>query len=287
MIRINFVALTKAFNQWAAATFEVAAGEQLATDGKSIKASVKDYDRSYQDFVSVVSAFSTSQGIVLGLEPMSNLSSSEIVTVQSLLEVLAVKGVCFSMDALHTQKKTVQQIVESGNDYLIAVKGNQPKLYQEISNQFESGDNGDTNIQTDNSHGRIVTRTVNVSDRVERIATDWVGVSRIIGVERTGLRGGKPFAEKVYYLSSVADNALGFASRIREHWQVENRLHWVKDVVLSEDRSPVCDGYAIANFAILRTMAINLLRREGFSSITKGLRFLAHDLNRLFSCCQS
>jgi DDE_Tnp_1-associated len=105
MIRINFGSLTTAFNAWAAETFTVTEGEQLATDGKSIKASVRDYAQSYQDFISVVSAFSVSQGIVVGLQSMHNLATSEIATVQSLLEVLDVHGACFTMDALHTQKK--------------------------------------------------------------------------------------------------------------------------------------------------------------------------------------
>lgn len=105
MVRIDFHALTEAFNAWANEAFAYQLSEQVAVDGKSIKASVKDYDNSYQDFVSVVSAFSVQQGVVVGLQPMYNRQASEIVTVQSLLDVLQLKGVCFSMDALHTQKK--------------------------------------------------------------------------------------------------------------------------------------------------------------------------------------
>jgi DDE_Tnp_1-associated len=105
MIRIDFVALTNAFNAWVAEAFEITELEQVAMDGKSIKASVKDYDKSYQDFVSVVSAYSIHQGIVLGLQSMHNHTTSEIVTVQTLLEGLHLQGVCFSFDALHTQKK--------------------------------------------------------------------------------------------------------------------------------------------------------------------------------------
>lgn len=105
MIRINFVSLTIAFNDWAAETFMLSAGEQLATDGKSIKASVRDYDKSYQDFISVVSTFSVSQGVVVGLQSMHNQDTSELITVRSLLEVLDVHGACFTMDALHAQKK--------------------------------------------------------------------------------------------------------------------------------------------------------------------------------------
>lgn len=105
MVRVDFVSFTAAFNAWAQAAFTPAPGEQLATDGKSIKASVRDYDQSYQDFVSVVSAFSVTQGVVVGLETLRNHQTSEIKTVEVLLETLQLKGVCFSLDALHTQKK--------------------------------------------------------------------------------------------------------------------------------------------------------------------------------------
>lgn len=105
MVRLDFVALTVAFNAWADESFEPQPGMQLATDGKGIKASVMDYDKSYQDFVNVVSAFSINQGVVVRLEPMRNGQSSEIATVQTLLAGLQLSGVCFSLDALHSQKK--------------------------------------------------------------------------------------------------------------------------------------------------------------------------------------
>lgn len=105
MVRVDFVALAAAFNAWVAETFPIHATEQLATDGKSIKASVIDYDKNYQDFVNLVSAFSVRQGVVVGLATMRNGQTSEIATVQTLLDHLQLSGVCFSMDALHTQKK--------------------------------------------------------------------------------------------------------------------------------------------------------------------------------------
>lgn len=106
MVRLDFVALATAFNAWAAATIPTRVSEQLATDGKSIKASVTDYDKSYQDFVNIVSAFSVTQGVVVGLSTMRNGQTSEIATVQTLLDHLHLSEVCFSMDALHTQKNT-------------------------------------------------------------------------------------------------------------------------------------------------------------------------------------
>jgi DDE_Tnp_1-associated len=104
MVRVNFESFTQSFNNWAAQTFAVSVEEQIPVDGKSIKVTVQDYDQSYQDFISTVSAFSTKQGVVVALESMHNRGGSEIVTVQKLLEALNLKGVCFSMDAVHTQK---------------------------------------------------------------------------------------------------------------------------------------------------------------------------------------
>ena len=143
-----------------------------------------------------------------------------------------------------------------------------------------------TDIQIDSSHGRQVQRSVSVLTPTAGIDPIWVGVHRIIMVERTGIRARKPFEEKVFYISSLTENAAQLQVRIRAHWQVENRLHWVKDVVLKEDESPLCAGYALINFGILRTIAMNVFRTEGFPSITQGIRFLAHDIHRLFSFLQ-
>lgn len=104
MVRLDFAGLTLAFNGWVSEAFPTVASEQIATDGKSIKASVVDYEQAYQDFVTVVSAFSVTQGVVVGLAPMHNGQTSEIATVQTLMADLQLRGVCFSMDALHTQK---------------------------------------------------------------------------------------------------------------------------------------------------------------------------------------
>ncbi|NHC36430.1 ISAs1 family transposase [Scytonema millei VB511283] len=106
MVRVDFESLTEAFNAWMQETFVPMPHEQIATDGKSIKASLSDYDSCYQDFVSVVSAFSVAQGVVIGLESMRNHQTSERKTVELLLNKLQLEGVCFSLDALHTQKNS-------------------------------------------------------------------------------------------------------------------------------------------------------------------------------------
>jgi predicted transposase YbfD/YdcC len=133
---------------------------------------------------------------------------------------------------------------------------------------------------------RVTRRSVSVLDQIPLLDPQWVGIQRIIRVERKGTRAQKPYHEIMFYISSLRLDAAGFASLIRRHWHIENRLHWVKDAVLKEDETPVCDGNAPINFAIARTLCLNLFRMNGFDSITQGLRLLAHDVRKLFSFFQ-
>ena len=114
----------------------------------------------------------------------------------------------------------------------------------------------------------------------------WVGLQTIVKIVRTRHLGDKTTCEVMFYISSLKLDAIGFAQRSRAHWHIENRLHWVKDVVLQEDDAPVCDGNAAVNFAIARTLCLNLFRMNGFDSVTQGMRFLAHDVKQLFSFFQ-
>lgn len=170
-----------------------------------------------------------------------------------------------------------------GNDYIITVKGNQPKLHQAIAQTFEQHSPTSCHVEHDHSHGRDITRTISVLPPPAELDPAWIGVRSVVKVERIGRRGHKPFSETMFYITSLDDQAQALAERIRAHWHIENRLHWTKDVVLKEDATPVCDGHAIINFAILRTIAINLFRANGFASITQGIRMLAHDIRQLFS----
>ena len=169
---------------------------------------------------------------------------------------------------LCTPKKTVEQIIASGNDYLITVKGNQPKFFAQLQTQFEQASTQRVDRQVEQTRDRQTQRTVSVLVPVAGIDPLWVGLQRVIRVERVGTRAKRPVTETMFSSSSLALDAAGFAQRIRQHWHLENRLHWVKDVVLKEDDSPLCDGNALVNFAIVRTIALNLFRHHGFDSIT-------------------
>jgi predicted transposase YbfD/YdcC len=183
-------------------------------------------------------------------------------------------------------KKTIEQIIDSGNDYVIAVKANQPNLFEYLNQQFEQTIAQSVDTEFEQTRDRQTQRTVSVLEQVDGIDPTWRGVHRLVRVERSGTRAGKPYAETMFYISSLSLDAAGFAERIRQHWHIENRLHWPKDVVLAEDTAPLCDGYALLNFAIVRTIAVNLFRQAGFDSITKAIRHLAHDVHRLFSFFQ-
>lgn len=178
------------------------------------------------------------------------------------------------------------QIITSGNHYLIAVKGNQPKLLDYLKTQFEQTLPQDVVHHYERTRNRNVQRTTSVLDTVAGIDPQWVGVQRLIRVQRQGERANQRFEEVMFYISSLTLDATGFAHQVRHHWHIENRLHWVKDVVLKEDITPVCDGNAIPNFAIIRTTALNLFRLHGFDSITQAIRQVAHDIPRLFSFFQ-
>jgi predicted transposase YbfD/YdcC len=133
---------------------------------------------------------------------------------------------------------------------------------------------------------RQVERIVEVFDCLAGIAQDWLGLRRLIRVQRQGMRQGKPYYQVSYYISSLATTARQFAQAIQGHWSIENRLHWVKDVVLAEDECPLKQGHAPANWGLIRSWAINLFRLHGETSITKAQRRVAHDIDALLLLVQ-
>lgn len=166
---------------------------------------------------------------------------------------------------------------------MIAVKANQPKLYNQIQQNMLFKQPTSTHIDSEQIRDRITSRRVSVFDNLEKISRDWIGLKRIVRVERFGTRANKPYSETAYYISSIALEAPDFAQGIRGHWGIENQLHWVKDVVFDEDKAQMVDGYAAANFSILRSVAINLFRHNGFDSLTRAIRQCAHNIQLLFS----
>ena len=172
--------------------------------------------------------------------------------------------------------------MQHGNDYLVSVKGNQPKLLkalQQVSQQQQPHSHNDTN---ERSRNRIVQRSVSVFDDVSSIAPHWLNAQSLIAVRRIGTRDGKPFDQMSYYLSSLSADAVAVGCGIRRHRDIENRLHWVKDVVFGEDAARCPQHNAATLWSIIRTIVINLMRGSGYASLTQALRLLGHNLEALY-----
>jgi len=185
-----------------------------------------------------------------------------------------------------TAKKTLYEIVEQGNDYLVCVKANQQRLYRGIKQQSKTQQPLSCYQEREQQHGRSTTWTVSVFDGVAAFGHEWVGIQRCIVVQRHGYRDGKSFDEQQYYISSVVTSAEQFHRIIRGHWSIENRLHWVKDVIFNEDNAPHPGRNASANWSVVRNFFITLARQLGFTSMATAKRQLADQLQRIFPLLQ-
>lgn len=135
----------------------------------------------------------------------------------------------------------------------------------------------------DKTRSRITCRIVSVFDDINGIDSQWAGLKSFVQVDRIGLRLGRRYQQTNYYISSLSACATQFAQIIRGHWGIENRLHWVKDVVFQEDAAPFRHHNTASNWSLIRNIAINIARYNGYDSLTKAERFLAHDIDQLFS----
>ena len=177
-------------------------------------------------------------------------------------------------------------MINAGNDYVITVKANQKRLYQQIQHNTQYSQPSSLEISTERTRSRCTQRTVSVFDDLKGIDSHWLGLKRLIKVERNGTRAGKPYHQVSYYISSLSLSAAEFAQGIRGHWGIENRLHWVKDVVFHEDHSRMRQANAAANFSIIQSWVLTLLRHHGYSSMTSALRLMAHNLEQIFLLLQ-
>ena len=217
----------------------------------------------------MVSTWASSQRLVLG-QQACEAKSNEITAIPLLLKRLALTGALVTIDAMGTQTKIAQAILDRGGDYLLAVKDNQQNLHDEIRRHLD-GPTATIHSRfetTDADHGRIELRRHLVSYDVDWITTAqrfpgeprFPGLRAIAVVQAEVERNGRISLERRYYLSSLPLDAKLFAYAVRCHWHVENRPHWVLDVVFHEDLSRLRSGAGPQNMAIVRHMAMNLLR---------------------------
>ena len=245
----------------------------IAVDGKTARHSFDNGDPSTS--IHIISAWASDTGISLGQLEVGD-KTNEITTIPKLLNTLDLKGHTVSLDAMGCQKAIAQNINFAGADYLLALKGNHGNLHKEVMSFFDDpkswkllqkkGYIFSSNIQEDGGHGRIERRTVlatNASDWIdENERKHWVGLKSIVCVESERTLSGKTSVEKRYYLTSHTPEAKLLAGMIRGHWSIENQCHWVLDVIWKEDESRIRKDNAPQNVALLRKMALNLLKLD-------------------------
>ena len=184
-------------------------------------------------------------------------------------------------------KKTLRLIIDSGNDYLVAVKSNQKKLHAQLSAIADHRPDQQPSATTvEQQHGRHERRQVRVFSAAGIDTGQWPGAKAVLCIERQQTRKGKCSTNKAYYLTSVATTAAAQLAAIRGHWSIENQLHWPKDVVLKEDDSYGRQPNALLIASVFRSITINLLRLQGFESLTSALRQLANQTEQVFRLLQ-
>jgi predicted transposase YbfD/YdcC len=244
-----------------------AAPEIVAIDGKTSR---RTHDRGKdRGPLHLVSAWASSQRLVLG-QQACEAKSNEITAIPLLLQRLALTGALVTIDAMGTQTRIAQAILDRGGDYLLALKDNQSSLHDEVRRYFDdpAAKPHSHFATTDADHGRVEVRRHVVSHQVDWLTTNrrfpgeprFPRLSAIAMVEAEVERNGTTSRERRYYLSSMPLDAKLFGYAVRCHWHVENRLHWVLDVVFHEDLSRLRSAAGPQNMATVRHIAMNLLR---------------------------
>jgi predicted transposase YbfD/YdcC len=251
--------------------------EAIALDGKTLRGSRRQGALN----VHLLSALSHRLGLTLGQQAVDD-KTNEITVALPLLQSLVLEGRIFTMDALLTQRGIAQTIIDGGGDYVLPVKDNQPQLLHDIQTVFRDPPQGDEQVTAataDSGHGRIEQRRLTTSS-VLLGYSDWPGLRQVFRLERTAIRKktGERRGETVYGVTSLAP-AHADAERLlrltRQHWRIEHRSHWVRDVTFDEDHSQVRCGSTPEVMAAIRNTAIGLLRALGTTNIAAACRQLA------------
>ena len=255
------------FLQWTQSVAHLTQGEIISIDGKAIRGSK---DTSKKSMVHLVSAWASANNVVLGQQKVDG-KSNEITAIPQLLEVLVLNGCIITIDAMGCQKEIASGIIDKGADYILALKGNQGTLLQEVEESFRFIQNTNVSVEHDLGHGRIEKRTCSVIDDLSMIdqKDQWDSLRSLIKIESERCNKSTLQMEKEtrYYISSLAPNAHHLNTCIRAHWGIENSLHWVLDVAFNEDQSRKRAGHAAQNYSVLNRIALNLLKNEKTSKV--------------------
>ena len=259
-------AFQRCFVAWVAALTKTPA-EVIAIDGKTLRRSYQK--KGSKEPIHMVSAFAVRQRLVMGQVAVAE-KSNEIVAIPALLDMMAIEGAVVTIDAMGCQRSIAKKIIDKKADYIIALKGNQGTLHEDVKVfAAEQRANGfkDTTISrhetVDGEHGRIETRTYTAIHDVEWLQErhDWPGLEGVVMVESQREIEGKVTQETRFYITSLVLLANVIGPMIRDHWAIENGLHWIMDMVFRDDECRVRTEHAPANFTTLKHMAQNLIKK--------------------------
>lgn len=259
------------FQQWINEVFEITDGQVIPIDGKTAKRS--HHKRHDKSAIHMVHAWAAQNGVLLG-QIKTKEKSNEITAIPELLKILEIKGCIITIDAMGCQREIAEEIIEKKADYILAVKGNQEKLEEAIKNTFNDAIKKDfegikysTHKSNDKNHGRTEVRTCYVLPILYLLGASefkkkWKNLKSIILVISERTVNGKTTVEHRFYISSLKKNAKKISAAIRQHWSVENSLHWSLDVTFKEDQCRIRIREAAENFSLLRKIALMYLKKE-------------------------
>jgi predicted transposase YbfD/YdcC len=269
--RLNPEAFAQAFLSWTQAIRAVLPAEVIALDGKVLR---RSQDQGLgRGAIDMVSAWATANHLVLGQRKTAE-KSNEITALPELLRVLDLAGCIVTIDAMGCQTKIVETIVDQGADYVIAVKENQPRLYDDVQTTFRDAQAThfraiahDFHQTVEKNHGRLEIRrcwTIAEPSYLEYLndAQAWTHLRTVVRVESERQIGPHTTLETRYFIASLDNDAALALHAVRGHWGIENQLHWVLDIAFREDESRVRKDHGPQNFAVLRHIALNLLQQD-------------------------
>ena len=259
----------KCFISWIKAAYKITEGQIVAIDGKMLR---RSYDEANdKKAIHMISAWASKNNLVLGQVKVDD-KSNEITAIPQLLAVLEIAGCIVTIDAMGCQKKISEETIRQGADYILALKENQGNLYEDVQELFRYAEETefvdcDYHKTVEKGHGRIDIRECWIISEPDylfyvRNRSDWTNLRTLVRVKRERRLGNKIETEVKYYISSLVSSARHILDAVRGHWGIENRVHWVLDIAFREEESRLRKGNGAQNFAVLRHIALNLLKQE-------------------------
>ena len=261
---------SRCFSRWVADLSKLCDGEVISIDGKCLRRSIDM--ASNRAAIYMVSAWASQNHLVLGQQRVDE-KSNEITAIPKLLQQLDIAGSVVTMDAMGCQVKVAADIIDRGADYMLSLKGNQGTLHDDVRTFFESAETSPPIgfESVDGGHGRIETRSVRASSDIDWLKDrhpDWKGLDSIVAITSQRECNGKNGEETRYFISSLdASKPKNLGKVARSHWGIENCLHWVLDCAFDEDSQRMRKGNSAANMAVVRHIALNLIKADTTSKI--------------------